>query len=213
VVNATPKWLRAPDTYVSTRLSDVVPHSPAQGEALRRLTTWGEGVQRDGAKGLMLAGPPGVGKTMMVSALINTLSGPRGFVSAFDVESWLRDRMNHSNMASVTKADPSGMALEHARQWNELDYRLKMLRALPVLAIDDIGKEHHGASDWLVSEVHRLLRGRFMDGRPTILTTNIVPDKWDTDYGMPMASFIYEAYDVLTLAGTDYRRPRKLRTT
>lgn len=68
-----------------------------------------------------------------------------------------------------------------------------------VLIVDDVGKEHASLSGWQKSMLHHLLRTRFNNGLPTIVTTNIERDDWADVYGDATGSFVKEAFIYLTV--------------
>jgi DNA replication protein DnaC len=70
-----------------------------------------------------------------------------------------------------------------------------------VLIIDDVGKEHSSLSGWQSNMLHHILRTRFNNGLPTIVTTNIARDDWAESYGDATGSFIKEAFVYLTIDG------------
>lgn len=63
-----------------------------------------------------------------------------------------------------------------------------------VLVLDDVGREHASLSGWQKSVLHHLLRTRYNNGYPTIVTTNIMRDEWEALYGTATASFVDEAF-------------------
>jgi len=68
-----------------------------------------------------------------------------------------------------------------------------------VLIIDDIGKEHTSLSGWQSNMLHHILRTRFNNGLPTIVTSNIEKDDWSSFYGEATGSFIKEAFVYITI--------------
>jgi DNA replication protein DnaC len=77
-----------------------------------------------------------------------------------------------------------------------------------ILVIDDVGKEHASGSGWQRTMLHHILRTRFNNGLPTIVTTNLALDAWNAAYGDATESFIREAFATIELASTqgDLRR-------
>ncbi len=71
-----------------------------------------------------------------------------------------------------------------------------------VLVIDDVGKEHASLSGWQKNQLHHVLRTRFNNGLPTIVTTNIARENWDGLYGDATASFAKEAFTYLPIDPT-----------
>ena len=69
-----------------------------------------------------------------------------------------------------------------------------------VLIIDDVGKEHSSLSGWQKNMLHHVLRTRFNNGLPTIVTTNISRDDWAITYGDATGSFAKEAFVYVPIA-------------
>jgi DNA replication protein DnaC len=68
-----------------------------------------------------------------------------------------------------------------------------------ILVIDDIGKEHASLSGWQKNMLHHVLRTRFNNGLPTIITTNIEKKDWAGLYGDATESFINEAFTYIPI--------------
>jgi DNA replication protein DnaC len=66
-----------------------------------------------------------------------------------------------------------------------------------VLVLDDVGKEHASASGWQKNMLHHVLRTRFNNGLPTIVTTNIKREDWAGLYGDSTESFVHEIFSYL----------------
>jgi DNA replication protein DnaC len=71
-----------------------------------------------------------------------------------------------------------------------------------VLIIDDLGKEHASLSGWQRNMFHHVLRTRFNNGLPTIITTNIELQNWAGLYGDATESFANEAFAYLPITVT-----------
>ena len=72
-----------------------------------------------------------------------------------------------------------------------------------VLVIDDLGKEYGSKYD--DSSFDEILRSRYDKALPTIVTTNVLLEEWVSKYKDAMASFAYEAFTRVKLAGPDLR--------
>ena len=72
-----------------------------------------------------------------------------------------------------------------------------------VLIIDDVGNEHSSLSGWQSNLLHHVLRTRFNNGLPTIVTTNIARDDWAEAYGDATGSFAKEAFVYLPIDGEE----------
>lgn len=76
-----------------------------------------------------------------------------------------------------------------------------------VLVLDDVGKEHATASGWQKNMLHHVLRTRFNNGLPTIITTNVKIDDWEAHYGSATQSFVHEAFMYMNMDSiTDLRK-------
>ena len=68
-----------------------------------------------------------------------------------------------------------------------------------VLVIDDVGKEHTSVSGWQKTMLHHVLRTRFNNGLPTVVTSNIPIEAWGATYGASTESFAREAFIPIAL--------------
>lgn len=155
---------------------------------------------RNCGKGLMFYGTPGQGKTTLAVSVIqeiirtftldeldvkdgNTLVRPCFFTTFNDI-------------LNIKGAIISGDATED----QDVIYN-GMLGSctqdsfnIRVLIIDDVGKEHASLSGWQKNLLHEVLRTRFNNGLPTIVTTNIKLEDWAALYGDATESFANEAF-------------------
>lgn len=82
---------------------------------------------------------------------------------------------------------------------------LRMVELAHLLILDDIGQEHRTTSGFTESALHELLRIRYEKAYPTIVTTNIDPESMRGVYGDSFASFLYDAFDLFPILGSDTR--------
>ena len=146
-------------------------------------------------KGLLLIGPPGIGKThLAVSVLRDVIveKNIRGLY--FDTRSLLSTIRSTYN--PVTRA-------------SEADILERVMKA-ELLVLDDLGAER--PTDWVEETMNLIVNTRYNDRKPTILTSNYedVPDTDDLDsllvrVGFRMHSRLREMCDFLEYAGPDYR--------
>lgn len=73
-----------------------------------------------------------------------------------------------------------------------------------VLVLDDLGKEY--GSKYVDASFDEILRSRYDKGLPTIVTTNLLREKWAAQYGEAMGSFAYEAFVRIQLGAKDLRK-------
>jgi DNA replication protein DnaC len=170
-----------------------------------------EGKQTCGL-GLMLYGLPGRGKTTMGNALLQevlrtaapeilgmepgkTVSRPCYFITynaLLDLKGATME--DHDNDDELLYNGILGEAYDDA-------YNVR------VLVLDDVGKEHASASGWQKNMLHHVLRTRFNNGLPTIVTTNIKMDDWEAHYGSATQSFVHEAFIYVNMdSSSDLRK-------
>jgi DNA replication protein DnaC len=157
-------------------------------------------------RGLLLWGEPGHGKTTLalsvIQEMITTLPA-----SIFKVEpgrnlvrpcyfSTFNDIIDlKGNLIGGTASEDKEVLYQGMLGECEDDaYNIR------VLVVDDLGKEHSSLSGWQSSLFHHLLRTRFNNGLPTIVTTNIKLEKWASVYGDATESFANEAFYYLPIA-------------
>ncbi|CAB4127992.1 AAA domain containing protein [uncultured Caudovirales phage] len=162
--------------------------------------------------GLMLYGLPGRGKTTVANAIIQDIirnvdpavvgmgpgkavPRPCYFITYNSLLELKGDIMDyHENDDELLFNGILGEAADDA-------YNVR------VLILDDVGKEHASASGWQKNMLHHVLRTRFNNGLPTIVTTNIKIDDWEAHYGSATQSFVHEAFMYMNMDSiTDLRK-------
>jgi DNA replication protein DnaC len=74
-----------------------------------------------------------------------------------------------------------------------------------LLVLDDLGKEYKGAG-FNDASFDEILRSRYDRALPTVITTNVMRDDWEKQYGQAMGSFAFEAFKRVEIIGEDRRK-------
>lgn len=161
--------------------------------------------ESDGERGLILAGPPGTGKThLAVGILARRIERwlqayPREVVSITPEGMLLRPHFR-SRFASVPRL------LDAIRQTyqrpGEAD-PLVPLYDVPLLVLDDLGREK--PSEWVVERLYVLIDARYGANLPTVVTTNFSLDELAARGYDAMLSRLAEDADVVLVQAEDYR--------
>jgi DNA replication protein DnaC len=146
-------------------------------------------------RGLLLIGPPGIGKTHIAVAVLKQVihtSAARGIF--YDTRDLLRVIRSTYNPLVRTA---------------EMDILQPVMDA-DLLVLDDLGAEK--TSEWVEETLNLIVNTRYNQRRATILTTNYEESDDPTDpnsllvrIGIRMHSRLYEMCDILEFDGADYR--------
>lgn len=143
------------------------------------------------ARGLLLAGGCGSGKTHLAAAIVNALI-ERGYRGVFLTSGRYLDSLK----GAFGNAERMRAVQEEARRAD-------------LLVLDDLGAET--ISDWGKSELFALLNDRYEQMLPTVLTTNLTMKELTSRLGERTVSRIAEMTDGVRIAAPDRRLLRHLK--
>lgn len=169
------------------RMWDAVDTPPRYADAHvtnEQAMEWVERVCADPeSRGLLIAGPTGVGKTFLLWGLVHELASHQG--PRVEVVKLVR---------LLTKLRPGGS--------DEPDEVIRRLCQVPILAIDDIGAQK--SSEWVNERLYEIIDTRYDNCKPIIATTN--RKNLELSLDDRLVSRLMECCDQLLLTGADRRR-------
>jgi DNA replication protein DnaC len=176
-----------PHKFRSRTLANWNPADDRQRKTLEVAQRWSSDVPARVAsgRGLMLYGPPGLGKTHLLAGLVAEVC-KAGYGAAYCV--W-------ADALARTKA-----TFNSVREHPDRDL-LERLATVPVLALDELGGP---ASDFDACRLFELIDARYRDGRPTLVGTNLAPSNFNT-LGERAADRLREMCVKVPLAGESRR--------
>jgi len=183
---------RVPARYSDKTLEHYDPRTPRQGEAKAYLMNYRDAFSPN-AKGVLLYGPTGVGKTHLVTSTIRYLTLEKGFSAKFVDFFALLQQIR----ATFTEG---GSEAEIIARLDEPQ----------VLVIDELGKGR--ATEWERTVVDSLIATRYNSGKTVFVTTNY---EVDTKNGVPglaervgprVMSRLHEMCEFFLIDGDDYRQ-------
>lgn len=139
---------------------------------------------KDG-KGILLSGSYGTGKTHLMASVTNRLLD-RGIPCLFDTFS--------GHTASLIEEFNNGEPRKY----------LNLMKRVPVLVIDDAGKEK--VSEWSQSVMYDVINTRYESYKPILITTNFSHDDLMRYLGGAIYSRLKEICYAAELTGKDHRR-------
>ena len=135
---------------------------------------------------LLFSGATGLGKTFL-SACIARQIADRGFSVVYETA---------IRMFADFEAEKFGGEEQRGLTHKYL--------ACDLLIIDDIGTEM--TTQFTISAMYNIINTRLMDGKATVISTNLVPEAIEGRYSPQIASRILGTYRLIKFAGSDIRR-------
>lgn len=147
-----------------------------------------------GAPNLLLQGGTGLGKTYL-SACIARVVSARGCSVAYETASTCLAAFEAAKFRPFTPAGEQGQA------------RVEQYLSCDLMILDDLGTEM--ISPYSVSALYTLINTRLVNGRATIISTNLTDADLQRCYSPQILSRLEGEYQTLPFLGTDIRRQRK----
>ncbi|MBD5155077.1 MAG: ATP-binding protein [Oscillibacter sp.] len=149
-----------------------------------------------GSSNLLFTGAPGLGKTFLSACIAREVSG-RGFSVVYDTAAHV---LQQFEMRKFGREDPY-----------EEDPEQDVNRYLncDLLMMDDLGTEMNLPSSQ--SLVYQIVNDRLVNGRKTVLSTNLRLDDMGRRYGEAVLSRIRGEYQIIRFFGQDIRQLKRNR--
>jgi len=147
-------------------------------------------------KGLLITGKPGLGKTRVACIAAQHVSDVG--VSTKFVQA--KDYYDLALQVFSAKDPDRREQLEGAFECFEAGWS-----GWRLVVLDDLGKEYKTTSGFSENKMDGLIRSRYYDGAPTIVTSNLTLDEITESYGPSMGSFVHEAFWLVPMKGKDRR--------
>lgn len=133
--------------------------------------------------GLLFAGTVGTGKTHLAAGIANYIITEHGIPVIV------------SNVPEL---------FGKLRDFSTSDSLMKELRRIPLLILDDIGKEK--VTDWNREKLYEIVNTRYEDYLPLVITSNDTPREMEKNLGCATYSRLCEMCELVTMTGSDWRR-------
>ena len=139
---------------------------------------------------LLFTGPPGLGKTFL-SACIAREVGERGFSVVYDTAGHVFQQFESGKFGRENpfEEDP--------------DREVNRYLNCDLLIMDDVGTEM--LTSFVQSAFYRIVNDRLVNGRKTVLSTNLPAEEIGRRYGEAVLSRIQGEYQILRFFGEDIR--------
>ena len=143
---------------------------------------------------LLFQGGTGLGKTFL-SACIARVVSSRGFSVCYDTAASALDKYE---LAKFNRDTPEGEAAA---------VRIRRMESCDLMILDDLGTEM--PTPMAQSALYTLVNSRLVNGRKTIISTNLTNDELSKRYNQQIASRILGEFQCLPFVGTDIRRLKR----
>lgn len=164
----------------------------------------------NGGVGLHIAGPAGTGKTALACHVGERLVMEYFSLSNTDYgvyfirsDEYVEMQRNLPSLERFSNED-----LESAERSQQHRHLIEDIQFhIPVLILDDLGKEYVTGTGFANDLLERTIRSRFDREKATIITTNFTVDEFTAHFSESMESFMKEALRSVQLTEKDRRAP------
>ncbi len=143
---------------------------------------------------LLLFGAPGLGKTFLSACMARVVS-ESGYSVVYDTASRIFSRFEDAKF----RRDDEDSSDEDVNRYLNCD----------LLIVDDLGTEM--ITSFVQSAFYQLVNQRLIEGRKTVINTNLNPTEIGRRYGAQILSRMEGEYEILPFIGEDIRRLRRER--
>ena len=143
-----------------------------------------------GSGNLLLSGGTGLGKTFL-SACIARVVSDGGYSVVYDTAGRIFSRFEEAKFRGDAEGDADA----------------KRCQRCDLFIVDDLGTEM--TTSFVQSALYQLVNGRLMEGKATIISTNLAPEELGTRYGGAVLSRLEGEYEILPFFGEDIRRLKR----
>lgn len=172
------RWDRSiPARFRGARFADL------DDEVREMLAEWVTGLELDRSRNLVIVGPVGTGKTHAAVAVAR---------AAFD-DTW---NVMFAPMVELLEALRPGTI--------DGSSMLRSARSVGLLIIDDLGSEK--SSEWTGEQLYSIVNRRWLEERPTIVTSNLTPELLGGALDERVYSRLVDNALAVRLSGDDRRR-------
>lgn len=157
----------------------------------KRALEFSETFEQTGAN-LFMYGSAGTGKTYLSSCIANKALG-RGFSVYYQSAFGLLDMFEKLKFGRYDEDEAT-----------QAEYAAKYAYDVDLLIIDDVGTEFVTA--YSSATLFDIINSRLIEGKSTVISSNLSPSKIDETYGARMASRITGSFSPIGFIGVDLRR-------
>lgn len=140
-------------------------------------------------EGLIIIGNPGTGKTHLAAAIANYCITHH------------ETKLKFGNFVDIL--DSIRKTFHEQTESEQRDEIIQKLQQMPLLIIDDLGKEK--TSEWTREILYRIVNYRYAECKPLIITTNLTPEQLAKSTDPATVSRIIEMCKGVQMTGRSFR--------